>query len=105
MSADIVGSKMKDFPVIQKASRDNTKTGYGQNGYSGASSDTDPVNNPTQSALAVDIYRGTDADTAKDEGKKFQKRDIADQNGPAAKSAPVPDHPFMKQQIRPDWKL
>jgi hypothetical protein len=52
MAQDIVGSKMKDFPVIQPANRDNTKTGYGENGYSGASSDTD-LKNPTRSRLAV----------------------------------------------------
>ena len=34
MAQDIVGSKMSDFPAQQlKAPADNTKTGYGQNGY------------------------------------------------------------------------
>jgi hypothetical protein len=45
---------MVDFPPIQPANRDNTKTGYGQGGYSGASSDTD-LSNPTRSALAVSL--------------------------------------------------
>lgn len=54
MVTQVVGSKMQDFPAIQPANRDNTKTGYGQNGYSGASSDTD-LKNPTRSELAVNL--------------------------------------------------
>ena len=37
-----------------KPPADNTKTGYGSNGYKGASSDTD-LTNPTRSAMAVAI--------------------------------------------------
>lgn len=55
MAQDVVGSKMKDFPAIQPANRDNTKTGYGQNGYSGASSDTD-LKNPTRSEMSVSLF-------------------------------------------------
>ena len=54
MVTQIVGSRMADFPPIQPANRDNKKTGYGQNGYDGASSDTD-LSNPTRSALAVSL--------------------------------------------------
>jgi len=57
MAEEIVGSKLPQFAsdAFKKPS-DNTKTGYGQNGYMGASSDTDPVKNPTRSALAVELY-------------------------------------------------
>ena len=54
MAVDVVGSRMAAFPPIQKANRDNTKTGYGENGYSGSSSDTD-LKNPTRSELAVSL--------------------------------------------------
>jgi hypothetical protein len=53
MVEEIVGSQIPEFAsdAFKKPS-DNTKTGYGQNGYQGASSDTD-LSNPTQSAMAV----------------------------------------------------
>lgn len=71
MATDIVGSNMRPFPVIQPANRDNTKTGYGENGYTGASSDTD-LSNPTRSALAVNLDpnpRVVFADQTRDVGK------------------------------------
>lgn len=55
MVTNVVGSKMADFPPIQPANRDNTKTGYGENGYSGPSSDTD-LGNPTRSRLSVEFF-------------------------------------------------
>jgi hypothetical protein len=56
MSDLVVGSKMPQFASdASKLPADNTKTGYGQNGYMGASSDTD-LSNPTRSAMAVDLF-------------------------------------------------
>jgi hypothetical protein len=56
MAEDIIGSKMPSSVAAQlKAPADNTKTGYGSNGYKGASSDTDPKGNPTRSAMAADF--------------------------------------------------
>jgi hypothetical protein len=55
MAVDIIGSKMPSFASDVKAPSDNRKTGYGQNGYMGASSDTD-LGNPTRSALSVDLF-------------------------------------------------
>lgn len=54
MAQDIIGSRMVDFPPVLPANRDNKKTGYGQNGYTGASSDTN-LKNPTRSALAASL--------------------------------------------------
>ena len=56
MAEEIVGSKLPQFAsdALKKPS-DNTKTGYGQNGYMGASSDTD-LSNPTRSALSVELF-------------------------------------------------
>jgi hypothetical protein len=56
MAEVIVGSKLPQFAsdALKKPS-DNTKTGYGQNGYMGASSDTD-LSNPTRSALSVELF-------------------------------------------------
>jgi len=53
MAQEIVGSRMRDFSIPEPA--DNTKTGYGQNGYEGASSDTD-LKNPTRSAMSVKLF-------------------------------------------------
>jgi len=48
---------MADSVATQlKPPADNTKTGYGANGYKGAASDTDPKGNPTRSALAVELF-------------------------------------------------
>jgi hypothetical protein len=56
MAEDIVGSNMSDFPSdALKEGADHTKTGYGQNGYAGASSDTD-LSNPTRSAMSVELF-------------------------------------------------
>jgi len=55
MAQDIVGSKLHDFVTNTKVPTDNTKTGYGQNGFSGPSSDTD-LGNPTRSAMSVEIF-------------------------------------------------
>lgn len=55
MAQDVV-SKMHDFVTdTLKVPADNTKTGYGQNGYQGSSSDTD-LSNPTRSAMSVEIF-------------------------------------------------
>lgn len=57
MAEEVVGSKLPQFASdISKKPADNTKTGYGQNGYMGASSDTDPLKNPTRSAMAVELF-------------------------------------------------
>lgn len=56
---DIVGSKEPPFKVASDFAApgpgDNTRNGYGQNGYSGPSSDTD-LSNPTRSALSVALF-------------------------------------------------
>jgi hypothetical protein len=53
MAQNIVGSKMPDSVAEQMTPpADHKKTGYGANGYRGASSDTD-LSNPTRSAMAV----------------------------------------------------
>jgi hypothetical protein len=88
MAADIIGSKMKDFPAVQKANRDNEKTGYGQNGYSGASSDTD-LANPTRSALAASLPLVDLEGLKKAEG---EKRPISD--------APIAPAHGMKRQTK-----
>ena len=54
MVTQVIGSRMVDFPPIQPANTDHKRTGYGQNNYSGSSSDTD-LSNPTRSALAVSL--------------------------------------------------
>lgn len=66
MAEEIVGSKMPKFAsdAFKKPS-DNTKTGYGQNGYMGASSDTD-LSNPTRSALSVELFPSVDLKGALD---------------------------------------
>jgi hypothetical protein len=55
MAVDIIGSKMPSFASDVKAPTDHRKTGYGENGYMGASSDTD-LANPTRSALSVELF-------------------------------------------------
>lgn len=56
MAEEIVGSKLPQFASDAfEAPEDNKKTGYGQNGYMGASSDTE-LDNPTRSALAVELF-------------------------------------------------
>ena len=66
MAEVIVGSKLPQFAsdAFKKPS-DNTKTGYGQNGYMGASSDTD-LSNPTRSALSVELFPSVDLKGALD---------------------------------------
>jgi hypothetical protein len=66
MAEEIVGSKLPQFAsdTLKKPS-DNTKTGYGQNGYTGASSDTD-LSNPTRSALSVELFPSVDLKGALD---------------------------------------
>jgi hypothetical protein len=62
MADDVVGSKLPQFASDAfKKPADNTKTGYGQNGYMGASSDTD-LSNPTRSALSVELFPNAVAD-------------------------------------------
>lgn len=79
MAQDIVGSKMPDSAAQQlKAPADNKKTGYGANGYRGASSDTD-LSNPTQSAIAQAMLQ-CDLDAAKH--PDLQKRTLAPGNVP-----------------------
>ena len=77
MAQDVVGSKMADFPPVQPANRDNTKTGYGENGYSGASSDTD-LKNPTRSRLSVSLFPNPKVVFAD------QTRDVGTKNVPTA---------------------
>ena len=56
MATDIVGSKEPTLASDAfKVPADHTKTGYGQNGYVGASSDTD-LSNPTRSAMSVSLF-------------------------------------------------
>jgi hypothetical protein len=90
---DIVGSKMPEFASdASKKSSDNTKTGYAQNGYQGASSDTD-LSNPTRSALAVTL---PPVDPAV---KSPQTRDLSDKSDGNRAAAPL--HPDMKRQTAP----
>lgn len=81
MPTEIVGSNMPDFTPIQE--QDHTKNGYGQNGYSGPSSDTD-LSKPTRSALSVALFPNPQV--------KFidQTRDIGKGNVPNAYSMTGP---------------
>jgi hypothetical protein len=88
MADEVVGSKLEEFPGPFTNAGDNTKTGYGQNGYRGASSDMDPIKNPTRSAMAVALFGdGTTADPDPKDAKqpKFaapQTRQVSNQSYP-----------------------
>ncbi len=72
MAQFITGSKMPQFASdAAKTPADNSKTGYGQGGYMGASSDTD-LKNPTRSALAVELY----PDDFKNDDDNWQTRKV-----------------------------
>jgi hypothetical protein len=89
MAQDVVGSKDPTFASdAGKKPADNTKTGYGQNGYMGPSSDTD-LKNPTRSALAVELFPVVDLKdaTAKGDHKQPafdapQTRDVSSESYP-----------------------
>jgi hypothetical protein len=83
---------MKTFPVVTPANQDNTKTG--QNGYRGASSDTD-LSNPTKSKLSQQM-----PPVVIDKSAEKQKRDI---NGSdAGKSFAKPADTYGMTRLRPD---
>jgi hypothetical protein len=81
MSVEIVGSKLPQFASDAfKKPADNKKTGYGQGGYMGASSDTD-LSNPTQSTMAADM----EADVlSKAIARNVQTRTVSADQYPAA---------------------
>src|SRR5665811_1347131 len=76
MAEEIVGSKLPQFASgAFKKPADNTKTGYGQNGYMGASSDTD-LSNPTRSALSVELFPSVDLKGALDKAGLPQREPV-----------------------------
>ena len=84
MAEVIVGSKLPQFASdAAKKPADNTKTGYGQNGYMGASSDTD-LKNPTRSAMSVELFGSVEDMLAKDKSgfKAPQTRTVSAESYP-----------------------
>jgi hypothetical protein len=87
------GLKSGDQYIRSNEPADN---GYGQNGYTGASSTTDPKNKPVSSNFVPELR--TDLDKAK---SVFAANKPGRLDGP--KSKPIPGHDGLRDRLKTDF--